>query len=142
MTVREALSLAAEGVLGIDPSYCCWAAGWRFELRFCGLRRDGYEFGSINYSHLGNRPVGLVMIPVQGGVRNGLVETQSAARALPTFVSAAMSLPAFIHPPIIATLGCHALIAHFVIRRRSPPKSLVSWFSSLLMLLNATLSFS
>jgi len=89
---RSALSLLGSGLFEI-------------ELELCAAERGSYELASINYSHSGNRPSGLVLIPVQGGFRNGWVETQSAARALPTFVPTAMSLPAFIHRPILASLA-------------------------------------
>ena len=39
------------------------------------------ELVSINYSHLGNRPGLVVMIPVQLGVRSGLVTAHSTPRA-------------------------------------------------------------
>jgi hypothetical protein len=39
-----------------------------FALGFCDPMQDSYELASINYfSHLGNPPVGLIVIPVHRG---------------------------------------------------------------------------
>jgi hypothetical protein len=50
----------------------------------CARERENFELVSIDYSHLGNRPGRVNLIPLQLGVRSGLVEAHSSRRALST----------------------------------------------------------
>src|SRR5664280_3521567 len=50
----------------------------------CAGERGSDELVSINYSHLGNRPGLVIMVPVHLGVRSGLVTAHSTPRAQST----------------------------------------------------------